>query len=150
MNKRSITRVRIMSWGEARPPLSVKLKHSFITLVHTNVITCNIWGQGLTSLGPLVLYAGDSGWSGMRTWIQNKKFGFGLPRRQLWHFYHTPPSNVPSQCCDICATHDKKRCRFLNNSFFSYQWLVRFIEKSYVLSVTKVWKWTYSILRERR
>ena len=103
-----------------------------------------------SSLGPLVLYAGDSGWSGIHTWIQKKKFGFGLPRRQLWHFYHTPPSNVPSQCCDICATHDKKRCRFLNNSFFSYQWLVRFIEKSYVLSVTKVWKWTYSILRERR
>jgi len=53
------------------------------------------------------------GWSGIPTWIQNKKFGFGLPRRQLWHFYHTTPSNVPSQCCDICATHDKKRCRFL-------------------------------------
>jgi hypothetical protein len=34
--------LRINVMGEAKSPLLVKLKHSFITLVHTNVITCNI------------------------------------------------------------------------------------------------------------
>ena len=34
--------LRINVMGDAKSPLLVKLKHSFITLVHTNVITCNI------------------------------------------------------------------------------------------------------------
>jgi len=98
-----------MSVGDAKSPLLVKLKHSFITLVHTNVITCNMWGQGLTSVGTPGI---------IRRWFGVVGYPHMNPKEEIW-FWATQKTTVTflpyytEQCSKpmlwhLCNTRQKK------------------------------------------